>query len=125
MSQYRKIINARTGQTVVARAEFCTGFFGSWRGLMCSSSLTQEEGIIFERRRGSRISAAMHTLGMRYNIGIIWLDRNQKVIEMRVAQPWRLAFVPARAAKYVIEALPDVLRRVAVGDLLCFDEVAN
>lgn len=69
--------------------------------------------------------ATMHTMGMRYNIAIIWLDRKMSVVEMRIVPPWRIACVPCQAAMYVIEAAPETINRVAVGDRLVFDEVTN
>lgn len=125
MSQYRKIVNASNGQTIVARAQFCTGFFCSFRGLMLSGSPNDAETIIFKRPLESRLLAAMHTLGIRYNIGIVWLDRELSVVEMRMAPPRRIACVPNRAAKYVVESAPEILDQVAIGDRFLFDEVTN
>lgn len=107
----------------MARAKFCTGFFCSFRGLMFTMSLSDDEGLIFKRRRESRLRAGIHSLGMRYTIAIVWLDRELTVVDTRSLPPWRAACVPVRAAKYIIEALPDTLHRVAVGDRLVFDEV--
>jgi uncharacterized membrane protein (UPF0127 family) len=125
MSQYRTIVNQRTGLTIVARAKLCTGFFSGLRGLMLSMSLAHREGLIFIRRRESRILSAMHTLGMRYSVAIVWLDREFSVVDLRIAPPWRAACVPCRAALYVIEAAPEILARVALGDQLAFDEVTD
>ena len=125
MSQYRKIVNTSIGQTIAARAKYCASFYCSFRGLMFSGSPNDVESIIFERPLESRLLAAMHTMGMRYSIGIVWLDRELSVVEMRVAPPRRIACVPYRAAKYVIETAPESLSRVAIGDRFAFDEVIN
>ena len=125
MRQYRKIINGRTGQTIVARARFCTGFFCRLRGLIISDSLTEDEGIIIERRDDSRFLAGVHTLGMTFEIAVIWLDRELEVVDSRYVPPWQAACIPQTAAKYIIETLPETLNRIVFGDRLIFDEVTH
>lgn len=123
MRQYRKIVNERSGQTIVARARICTGFFCRLRGLMLVSDMAEDEGIILERREEGRLHAGIHTLGMRFDIAVIWLDGGKSVVDMRKVIPWKAICVPKTRAKYVIETVPETLDRIIIGDRLIFCEV--
>jgi uncharacterized membrane protein (UPF0127 family) len=58
---------------------------------------------------------------MAFPIATIWLDESFAVVDKVLAKPWALAYVPSRSAKYTLEAAPELLDRVAVGDTLAFE----
>ena len=58
-------------------------------------------------------------------ISVIWLDSSGKVVDKKLAKPWRLSYAPREAAQYYLEANPSLLERIHVGDILQFDEVAD
>jgi uncharacterized membrane protein (UPF0127 family) len=62
---------------------------------------------------------------MFMEIAVVWLDSSGKVVDKKLAKPWRLAYPPSSAAQYYIEARPALLERVQVGDVLKFDEDTN
>ena len=124
MSQWRVIVNSRSKEVILARAKTCAGFFCRMRGLLFTRSLAEGVGIVLHSGRNNRLSAAVHTIGMRYSIAIIWLDQEGIVIDQCCAKPWRIALVPKAPARYVIEAQPGLLDRAAIGDRLTFVEVA-
>ena len=123
MSARRVISNAHTGQTILARADICASFFSRLIGLQLRRGLAENEGLIFVRRSPSRVKSALHTLGMRFDIGVVWLDEEFRVVDSKLAKPWRLAHVPKAPAMYYLEADPLILERVQVGDQLRIDEV--
>jgi len=59
---------------------------------------------------------------MFFSISVVWLDRDYVVVDKQLAKPWRPMYAPQRAAQYYLEALPQVLERVQIGDRLRFDE---
>lgn len=109
---------------VLARAKVCAGFFSRLRGLQFASELEANEGLIFVRGGSSRLAAAIHTLCLRFDIGVVWLDEDFRVVDKKLAKPWRFAHVPRAAAMYYLEAQPTILDRVAIGDHLRIDEAA-
>ncbi len=123
MSSQWTLINRRTNKTVIARASVCAGFFSRWRGLQFRQTLEENEALIFLCSRPGYITAAIHTLGMRYSIGIVWLDVSLRVVDLKLAKPWRLAYVPKAPAMYYVEANPAILDRVRIGDQLKLVEV--
>ena len=123
MSPQQVVLNKRTGQVILARAEFCAGFFSRLIGLQFRRHLDDTEGIIFVCHSSSRLSAAIHTMGLRFSIGVVWLDTELTVVDMKLAKPWRFAHVPKAPAMYYLEANPSILDMVQIGDQLRIDEV--
>ncbi|MFP4322711.1 MAG: DUF192 domain-containing protein [Anaerolineales bacterium] len=121
MARYRKITNSATGEVILARARWCASWWCRFRGLMLRADLPADEGLLFVHRRASRIDATIHMLFMLIPIGVVWLDADRRVVDAKLAKPWRLAYAPAKPAQYYIEAVPDILGRVSVGDVLEFE----
>jgi uncharacterized membrane protein (UPF0127 family) len=125
MSQYRVVRNMATGEVVLPRARWCASFLCHLKGLMFRRSLPSGEGLLFVNRRESVSGASIHMLFMRFNIGVVWLDKNGTVVDAKVAKVWRPAYAPRRAAQYYLEANVGILDRVKVGDVLTFDETVQ
>lgn len=125
MSRYRVIRNAQSGAVVLPKAVWCASFLCHLKGLMFRRSLPADEGLLFVNGRESVASASIHMLFMRFNIGVVWMDRNGQVVDTRLAKVWRPAYAPKLAAQYYLEANVDILDRVKIGDVLSFDEVAG
>jgi len=122
MSRTRAIRNVETGQLVLARAALADTFFKRWRGLMLRRRLDEDEGLLFTFHRESRSESSIHMFFVGFPIAAVWLDENGVVVDARLAKPWRPYYAPARPARYLIEAPPSLLARVAIGDRLAFDD---
>lgn len=88
---------------------------------MLTPPLEPDEGLLLVERRASRTGTAIHMLFMGYPIAAIWLDDSFRVVDKRVARPWRLAYVPSRPARYTLEANPGLYDQVEIGDVLAFE----
>jgi uncharacterized protein len=121
---YRVLRNADNGQVVLARARWCASFFCHLRGLMFVMRLPQDEGLLFVTKSESKTNTAIHMFFMFFSIGVLWLDQSGRVVDKKLAKPWRPMYAPRSPAMYYLEANPDVLERVEIGDRLRFDEVA-
>jgi hypothetical protein len=120
MSDWREIRNADTGQVVLARARWCQNFWCHFRGLMLRRSLPEDEGLLFVFRRQNVAETTIHMLFMFFAIAAVWMDNDGRVVDAKLARPWRLIYAPAKPARYLIEARPALLDRVKVGDRLKF-----
>jgi uncharacterized membrane protein (UPF0127 family) len=78
---------------------------------------------LFVFRRASVVDTTI-MLFMFFSIAAVWMDNEGRVVDAKLAKPWRPMYVPAKPARYMIEARPVVLDRVKVGDRLVFDEKA-
>jgi uncharacterized membrane protein (UPF0127 family) len=113
----RRITNQRTGELVLARAKWCKSFLCHLKGLMFRGRLAPDEGLLFVTPGPSVINTTIHMLFMFMPIAVIWLDENWQVVDKKYAKPWRLIYAPAKAAQYYLEASPELLERVQIGDV--------
>ncbi len=121
---WRKLRNKQTGTVVLERIRVCDSFWSRFRGLQLVRQLPENEGLLFVTGSESRANTTIHMLFMLFSIGVVWLDASGKVVDTRLARPWRLAYAPQRAAQYFVEANTSLLERVQIGDVLRFDEDA-
>ncbi|MFQ3568123.1 MAG: DUF192 domain-containing protein [Aggregatilineales bacterium] len=125
MSEWRVIRNAKTDEVVLARAKLCASFWSHFKGLQFSPRLPADEGLLFVTKHEGRSHTAIHMFFVFFPIAVVWLDGQGFVVDQALAKPWHPYYAPARPAQYFIEADPQLLERVAVGDRLHFDEVAR
>jgi hypothetical protein len=122
MGEWRAIRNADTGELALARAKWCKNMWCHFRGLMLRRSLPEDEGLLFVYKRESVMDTAIHMFFVFFAIAAVWLDREGRVVDAKLARPWRPFYAPAKRAQYIIEARPSLLERVKVGDRLTFEE---
>jgi uncharacterized protein len=104
--------NSTTSTIVGTRIDLLTGFFERLIGLLARSSMSRDEGVWLSRCR------AIHTVGMRYSIDVVFVDREGFVLQIcRKVRPNRLA-LSCRKARAVIELGAGALDTVelTVGD---------
>lgn len=122
MTEYRILKNKQTDGIILHRVRWCSSILCRFRGLMLRKSLPADEGYLFIGRSDSKVDSTIHMLFMRFDIGVIWINSSGVVVDKRLAKTWRPAYAPKAPAKYFIEANPDILDRVQIGDVLQFDE---
>ena len=109
--------NNRTRQSSVAtRAKVADGYFSRLVGLLGTTRAWPQPG------RGLWIvpSRGVHTLGMKYSLDLIFLDREHRVVEVQEnIRPWRISKVTLQAHS-VLELPAGTLARTetCVGDQL-------
>jgi uncharacterized membrane protein (UPF0127 family) len=121
-ASWRVLRHAETGVVVLPRTRLCNTFWCHFRGLQFVTNLPEDEGLLFVYDRESVALTSIHMLFMFFSIGVVWLDANGKVVDKKLAKPWRPAYAPAQPAQYFVEANPSILERVQIGDILRFDE---
>lgn len=125
MSQWRIIRKAETDEIVLARARWCTSFWCHFRGLQLVPRLPDDQGLLFVTRFEGRAHTAIHMFFMLFSIGVVWLDKSGRVVDKKLAKPWRPSYASKAPAQYYIEANPSILDRVQIGDILRFDETVH
>ncbi len=118
----RVLRNAETGEVILARVKLCVSFWCHFKGLQLTPRLPEDEGLLFVTGGESRSNTAIHMFFMLFSIGVVWLDKNGRVVDKQLAKPWRPMYTPKSPAQYYVEANPSVLERVRVGSRLRFDE---
>jgi uncharacterized protein len=122
-AKWRILRNVQTSEIVLSRVQLADSFWSRFRGLQLVRSLPENEGLLFITGSESRTNTSIHMFFMFFSIAVVWLDASGKVVDTCLAKPWRPAYAPRLPAQYFVEANPDVLNRVKVGDVLRFDEV--
>jgi uncharacterized membrane protein (UPF0127 family) len=112
-----EVRNQSRGRAPVVRARWCSSFGCKLRGLSLRRSIPPGTGLLLVEGRAGRWATAIHMFGMLFPLGVVWLDGKGKVVDMRRAEPWRV-YIPKAAARFTLEALPETLDSVAVGDVL-------
>lgn len=117
------IRRASTGEVVLARARWCQSFWCHLRGLMFRRALPPDEGLLFVYSRPGISNTAIHMFFVFFPIAAVWLDEQGQVVGAALARPWRPYYAPGAPARYLIEAAPALLERVALGDRLIFERL--
>lgn len=94
---YKKISNKKISEVIIANT-----FQKRLLGLMFRQKT--EFPMLFEipQNIGSRMRSSIHSLFMRFDLKLVFIDKNNIVFEMADLKPWRL-YVPKKEAKYIIE----------------------
>ncbi len=111
--------NRTTGRVLAWRVRRADGFLTRIVGFLPRSSIAPEEGMWFEG------CGAVHTLGMRTALDVVFLDRALRVVRSEAdVRPQRL-YVGARNAHVVAEFGPGFLKAnpLAPGDELSLEPV--
>jgi uncharacterized membrane protein (UPF0127 family) len=120
---YRVLRNAATDAVILKRVRWCASAWCHFKGLQFVRHLPEDEGLLFVRTSESITGTSIHMFFMRFNIGVVWMDRNGVVVDKALAKVWRPAYAPKAKAQYYLEANVSILDRVHIGDQLRFDEV--
>ena len=124
MTRWIQVVNRTRGDGLVARARWCDSFACRLRGLSLRRSLPEGEGLLLVEPRPSRMGAAIHMAGMFFALGVVWMSADGRVVQARLARPWRI-YWPAAPARFTLEAHPTILEWVSAGDRLEFVDEAR
>jgi len=112
----------RTGMVLIERARWCASFLSRLQGLMFRSPLRTGEALILVEARDSRVSTSIHMFGVSFPIAAVWIDNSGRIVDKALARPWRPYYSPREPARYILEAQPDFLERVTIGDEVSFED---
>jgi uncharacterized membrane protein (UPF0127 family) len=120
--KYIKIINLSHPECMPVQAKYCQSFLCQLRGLMFTSELHEDQGLLLVQSSDSRINASIHMMFMRIDLAVIWINSQFEVVDRVLAQKWRLGYLPSQPAKYILETGTDRLTDFNIGDKLNFAE---
>ena len=100
--------------------KFCDTFLSQLRGLTFRSRLAREEGLLLVGKRDSRLDSSIHMLFGSFNLAIVWINSEMKVVDKVLARSWRPAYFSKHPARYVLEVHPERWGDFEIGDRLQF-----
>ena len=111
------------GEVLLDHVKWCAAFGSKLRGLMFRRSIDPREGLVLAdaSRRSSIAATSIHMFFVPFDIAAIWLDDQFEIVHMALAKSWRPYYASPKPARYVLEAAPDFLQRVKIGDRLKFE----
>jgi uncharacterized membrane protein (UPF0127 family) len=112
-----KIIKKSDPQKFI-NVKICRSFKDQLLGLMFTKNINDDFGILLIQNRETRMDAAIHMFFMNYDICVLWLDREFRVVDKTIAQKWRPAYVPKKSAQYVLETHTSQSANFQIGDQL-------
>lgn len=125
MARWVEVRNRSHGERPIVRARWCQSYLCRLRGLTFRRSLPDGMSLLLVNTKESRSEAAIHMWAVFFPLGVVWLDSSLRVVDCKIAQPWRV-YLPVLPARYILEGPPSILDSIAVGDVLEFvDESAN
>jgi uncharacterized membrane protein (UPF0127 family) len=119
MTRWGSIVNLSRAGEQVAKVRWCQSFLCRLRGLTFRRSLELHEGLLLVERSESRSNTAIHMWMVFFPIAAVWLDQDFRVVDLRLAKPWRV-YIPSAPAKYVLEGSAQMLAQLSVGDRLAW-----
>ncbi len=78
--------------------------------------LAANSGLLLVQGKENRLDAAIHMLGMYMDLGIVWINEVNRVVDVRRARKWRSFIIPREPAKYVLETTPEAGLYFRIGD---------
>ena len=117
------IISIENRNRSIGRAlsiKFCDTFLTQLRGLTFRARLARDEGLILVGKRDSRLDSSIHMLFVSFDLTVVWINSEMKVVDKILAKSWRPAYFSKTPAKYVLEIHPDRWENFAIGDVVQF-----
>lgn len=90
---------------------------------MFTASLPKDRGILLVEPKESIINTSIHMFFMNYDIAVIWLSSQYKVVDACYAKSWRPLYKPRTPAKFVLETNVDNLPFYHIGDEIQIHEI--
>lgn len=122
MASFKFIQNEQSPLARPPRVKICGSFACRLRGLMFHPRLERDEGLLLVMARESRLDASIHMLFVPFDLAVFWIDGNLEIVDKIIARSWRPAYMPSRAARYVLEIHPDLFTLYAVGTQVSMED---
>jgi uncharacterized membrane protein (UPF0127 family) len=117
MPRWVSINNVTRAKEQVVKARWCQSYLCKLRGLTFRRILPRDEGLILVEKAESRTNASIHMWMVFFPIAVAWLNKDLKVVDLKIAKPWRVYF-PDTPAQYVLEGPVEMIERIAIDDQL-------
>lgn len=86
---------------MIEKVEIAGNFWSRFRGLMFKDELPEDEALLFLN------CSRVHTFFMKFNICVIYLDKDFNIIDYEVLKPWKIGS-KIEGARHLLEASSEV-----------------
>ena len=123
--KFAAIRRTSDNRVILSRVRWCDSFFCKLRGLTFRRRLGMEDALVLVESADSTGGSSIHMMFVFFSIAVIWIDSNGRVVDCRVAKPFRPMYTSHRPARYVLEGPPRLLEILTRGDEIQFEPVAD
>ncbi|MBV6451735.1 MAG: hypothetical protein MHPDNHAH_02482 [Anaerolineales bacterium] len=121
MTKHVRVINRNRDIGSPPRVQYCDTFLTQLRGLTFRPHLSRDGGLILVGTRDSRLDSSIHMLFVSFDLCVVWINSEMKVVDKVIARSWRPAYFSKRPAKFVLEVHPDRWSNFEIGDAVEFE----
>ncbi len=114
------ILHCDTQTILFHQARWCGDFFSKLRGLQFRRKLNPGEAIVLAYGSDSVANSSIHMFFVFFPIAAVWIDSQGVITSAQLAKPWRPYYASPKPARYVLEAGPELLTKLTVGDRIEF-----
>ena len=100
------------------KIKYCQSFFCQLIGLMFTSTVKMEKGLLLVQSSETRIYSSIHMFFVLTDLAVIWINSNLLVVDKVLAKTWRPFYIPRTPALYVLEINGSRLGEFNIGDHL-------
>jgi uncharacterized membrane protein (UPF0127 family) len=100
------------------QAGYCASFLCQLRGLTFRRTLPPNWGLLLVQARESKIDAAIHMFMMWMDLTVVWVNAQNRVVDVRPAYRWKSVLIPQAPARFVLELPIERLNDFQIGDEL-------
>jgi uncharacterized membrane protein (UPF0127 family) len=90
---------------------------------MFSQPIDPMEGLLLVEDRDSILATSIHMFFMRFDIAAIWINSQNKVVDIKIAKKWRPYYASQSPAKYVLECHVSQFSNFKIGDTVLINNV--
>ncbi len=116
MKKHVTLLNLKNNKKI--KIEVASTFFSKFCGLMFRKELASDDGLILSESSESIINSSIHMFFMRFDITVLWLDREFKVVDKCIARKWHPAYFSKIPAMHVLELHISQFVNYSIGDKL-------
>src|SRR5712691_8695093 len=114
------VVKRSTGEVLVHSAHWCSSRLCRLRGLQYRRRLEPGEALILVKPVDSIVNSSIHMFFVFFPIAAVWINHEGRVTSAQLARPWHPYYASPEPARYVLEASPDILGHINVGDKVDF-----
>ncbi len=103
--------------------QYCDTFLTQLRGFTFRPRLSRDEGLLLVGRRDSRLDSSIHMLFVAFDLTVLWINSEMRVVDKVLAKSWRPAYFSKQPARYVLEIHPERWEDYDIGDAVQFKDV--
>lgn len=88
---------------------------------MFHTPIPEGDALILADNHESIMDTSIHMFFMRFDLAVIWLDRDHRVVDKTIAKKWRPYYAAKSKAQFVIEAHVNRINEFQLNDQVKFE----